>query len=877
MRSSKKKEKPLITLDMPTILKDNIDLHSLGVSASAIRNSNVVHARHIKKATKNAVFITDDRGKERMLEDSMQDRLDDQIEKSKRLYDAKVKKPSKKKEKDAEKLSQQIHSLSGYVKPVVPIDKEQEDVDAYIGDICSSGDQSSSLTDNTDNGLFTFKYCGDNDIDRTCPSNNKVILIGRASIIVPLSLIPMALDKVKSVLSRSFTIRYQQNYSKFVKTARMYIIINNVLILPKASLLEAAKYNLVDLSKVRVVKYRNVVEQMTQKDSLGVYIDAYDNDSEPVDSAMDDVKRLQEDAKIPERLTCNNIDGNISGFKPNEPSLYYNQVVACNFLMEHIFSKCLASPPTHVGGCILIAPTGEGKTHIMMGLFHRIGGKALIIVPNKVILKQTVEVALTAFPEGPNKPSVTTFYGENKDMSGDIVVSIINTTSMQGPSFFSVFTFICYDEAPDYCSSEFSKVFWKAQATCTMAVTATPSDRPDGFDKMLTYHIGPIVDVRQMPGFEASNDNFTYSFNILNYVGPPKYTIAAGTSKTGISGIYTTLRNISLDPYRCALIISRIKLHYEQGRHIYVFCNYRLHCFILSKILARVMPELGFEINDDQANAMNANYSEFNSEYTKETIDLYDRIANGEDADSKEIVTGKELEMITKKPGEHTMMNRLIDAGMDKDNTTGNVYGFADEFKKSDDIDAADVELYDDEGNDAVDINDQVADVMGSKTKDKCNFYIVMGGASQSILKQAYDNNINRSIVFTTYMYLRRGVSIPRMDTIILASPQKTSTTQIIGRISRRGGDTSKIRIVDDIVDTRTITNAQVTHRIESYKLRKGNIYMIPKISWEQITGDIVDDAIAVCSAEEKILKDKKESEKKELMEIARRLYVVGN
>jgi hypothetical protein len=289
------------------------------------------------------------------------------------------------------------------------------------------------------------------------------------------------------------------------------------------------------------------------------------------------------------------------------------------------------------------------------------------------------------------------------------------------------------------------------------------------------------------------------------------------------------------------------------------------------------MPELGFEINDDQANAMNANYSEFNSEYTKETIDLYDRIANGEDADSKEIVTGKELEIITKKPGEHTMMNRLIDAGMDKDNTTGNVYGFADEFKKSDDIDAVDVELYDDEGNDAVDINDQVADVMGSKTKDKCNFYIVMGGASQSILKQAYDNNINRSIVFTTYMYLRRGVSIPRMDTIILASPQKTSTTQIIGRISRRGGDTSKIRIVDDIVDTRTITNAQVTHRIESYKLRKGNIYMIPKISWEQITGDIVDDAIAVCSAEEKILKDKKESEKKELMEIARRLYVVGN
>jgi hypothetical protein len=118
--------------------------------------------------------------------------------------------------------------------------------------------------------------------------------------------------------------------------------------------------------------------------------------------------------------------------------------------------------------------------------------------------------------------------------------------------------------------------------------------------------------------------------------------------------------------------------------------------------------------------------------------------------------------------------------------------------------------------------------------------YIVMGGVSKDKLKEAYDAECDASVVITTYDYLKVGVSIPRMDTMILTSPRRSGLTQIIGRISRRGGDVSKVRIVDDIYDVKTIFRGQLVDRLAAYKLRNGKIKKYNKIKYTAFEGELV-------------------------------------
>jgi superfamily II DNA or RNA helicase len=77
---------------------------------------------------------------------------------------------------------------------------------------------------------------------------------------------------------------------------------------------------------------------------------------------------------------------------------------------------------------------------------------------------------------------------------------------------------------------------------------------------------------------------------------------------------------------------------------------------------------------------------------------------------------------------------------------------------------------------------------------------VLMGGASDAIISSAKQ----ASVIFITYDYGWQGVSIPKMDTIIFATPRMAKMRQIRGRITRKSGDTSIHRYVYDIVDAET-------------------------------------------------------------------------
>lgn len=79
-------------------------------------------------------------------------------------------------------------------------------------------------------------------------------------------------------------------------------------------------------------------------------------------------------------------------------------------------------------------------------------------------------------------------------------------------------------------------------------------------------------------------------------------------------------------------------------------------------------------------------------------------------------------------------------------------------------------------------------------------------------------DTINATIIFTTYSFCSKGISIPKMDAIILAQPRMAGTRQTIGRILRAGGVWTDERYIVDIIDINTSLKSQYYERKKTYK-----------------------------------------------------------
>lgn len=97
---------------------------------------------------------------------------------------------------------------------------------------------------------------------------------------------------------------------------------------------------------------------------------------------------------------------------------------------------------------------------------------------------------------------------------------------------------------------------------------------------------------------------------------------------------------------------------------------------------------------------------------------------------------------------------------------------------------------------------------------------VMMGGSNKTEVDEAQKSQI----ILTTYGYSGTGVSIPKMNSIIFATPRRNGFKQIIARILRRSGDTTIIRKIIDIVDIRTALANQLSGRKIGYSLYNFNI-----------------------------------------------------
>ena len=122
------------------------------------------------------------------------------------------------------------------------------------------------------------------------------------------------------------------------------------------------------------------------------------------------------------------------------------------------------------------------------------------------------------------------------------------------------------------------------------------------------------------------------------------------------------------------------------------------------------------------------------------------------------------------------------------------------------------------------------------KSSDQTKVMNLMGGATADEMETA---KTSATVILTTYQYMGTGVSIPRMDALILATPRKSKSRQYINRIFRLGGDYTSVRNIIDIVDWGTHMKSQYYIRKKYYTEKK---YPIANntITWTEVNKEMV-------------------------------------
>lgn len=105
---------------------------------------------------------------------------------------------------------------------------------------------------------------------------------------------------------------------------------------------------------------------------------------------------------------------------------------------------------------------------------------------------------------------------------------------------------------------------------------------------------------------------------------------------------------------------------------------------------------------------------------------------------------------------------------------------------------------------------------------------ILYGGSSEETIDKAKKTS---NVILTTYQYSSTGVSITKMNGLVLATPRRSNMKQIINRVFRLGSDQTVKRIIVDIVDAKMPIKRQVQERIKAYKERGCNIIKSKKIN----------------------------------------------
>jgi superfamily II DNA or RNA helicase len=374
-------------------------------------------------------------------------------------------------------------------------------------------------------------------------------------------------------------------------------------------------------------------------------------------------------------------------------TLLANQQAAFDYLISQIYTPDRLKIGR--GSCIFVMATGLGKTFIGGALIGHIARKTLIVVPQSQCIGEWIKMLGQCYPQ----LRVGQYHSKAPKTDGDVVIMTIRSATLNEfkwrggrvadwSTYFGEFGMAIFDEVHNYATATREEIFWRAGFPYTIGLTATPDERADGMERVLHYHLGPLVRADNIPGFAVETIAWRGRVRAIRYHGPPEFTRRL-TNKNDIVSVAMMCRQFIADHHRNALLIAEIRKIYEAGHNVFVFSYRRDNVEELSRVL-------------------------------------------------------RESGIVHEAPEVATLMG-------------------------------------------------------GSSESDK--------SASEARAR----------IIVMTYGYGIEGLSIPKMDAIVLATPRKGKMRQAIGRILRRSGDPSVERVIIDIIDEETSLRSQFSARKKVY------------------------------------------------------------
>lgn len=412
------------------------------------------------------------------------------------------------------------------------------------------------------------------------------------------------------------------------------------------------------------------------------------------------------------------------------------------------------------GVAYLQMDTGLGKSRVGCAVIAARAEPALIVAPTDAIAVQWLDELSILYPDlvaalyrNPPKGSRRVPPGP---ATHDVVVIIVNTFREKEPDFLEGYGTVVLDEAHEYHSPRNCRALWLAQTRAVLGLSATPLERPDGFDRYVTLHLGPVVYPRDIPGFDVSAAAFAGEVRQVEYAGHPDCCETAVTPAGTMSAILT-IGNLCRDAARLRLVAAEVR---------------RL-CDLHRAGDAAEVARLGLGPRPAAA------------------------------ATPRHPAGGLRRHGVFVFAEHRAYLPALRGA-------------LLEQFAPAE-VAVPELGAEPPQGAPPLPIS------------------ILRGGVQAGAVGEARDAGAH--VVLTTYGFSRRGISLPDMTAIVLATPRRNGARQILGRILRRGSDQSIRRQVVDIVDVRTGLRGQAADRRKVYK-EKG--YPITKVaaSWEEYAAE---------------------------------------
>jgi len=442
----------------------------------------------------------------------------------------------------------------------------------------------------------------------------------------------------------------------------------------------------------------------------------------------------------------------------------YNQTIIIDYIFKNIYTE--ENKQSGVCGITLNMLAGGGKTFCAMNILAKLHVKTLIIVPNTYLLTQWFDLLTTFFPN--NK--IGQYYGKKKE-DGDIVVSIINSLVNDEFIFDGVDTLCINNNKGINCVTKAKYNFEDEELPLYCNKHKLKSMVKKNKNKVIYNY----RDYFKEFGLVILDESHTYCTDAFKVV----YTRFQSTYMLGLSATPDERTN---------------------------------KCDIISHL------NIGKVLKADEIEGYKKDNVKFDATVTIVKYNAPDEYVTTHINESTNMVcVPKIIEDIINDEYRNKL---IIDQLLELFHLKLNIFVFSERRSHLEHLH----ELFNDMiQNNYDDSYEELQKNNISIPELNINNNIVLyGNSTEDDVNTAKQNS---NIIFTTFQYSSTGVSINRMTGLILASPRRSKSVQIIGRIFRLDDEKNHIhRHIIDIVDNKSVLKNQLYERKKAYKDRDCNI-----------------------------------------------------